>query len=107
MQESAKVLPEWNLLTGSFHLCGTKESSRKESGREASAPDPRQQVHSCFKSGPGRGGSTPNRSTAIKTMGSTSTDVYDYRGNDDAREHRQSGLIKPNKAGSRRNAVCL
>lgn len=88
MQESAKVLPEWNLLTGSFHLCGTKESFSKESGREVRAPDPRQQLHFCFKCEQGRGAPTPNRSTGIRKIGLTCTDVYDYSGNDDARAHR-------------------
>lgn len=88
MQESVKVLPEWNLLTGSFYLCGTKESFSKDSGREVRAPDPRQQVHFCFKCQQGRGVSIPNHSTGIKTTGLTFTEVYDYRGNDDTRAHR-------------------
>lgn len=88
MQESVKVLPEWNLLTGSFHPCGTKESFSKERGREVRAPDPRQQVHFCFECQQGRGVSIPNHSAGIKQIGLTLTDVYDYRGNDDARAHR-------------------
>lgn len=88
MQESVEVLPEWNLLTGSFQLRRTKESFRKEPGREVRGPDPRQQVHFCFKCRPGRGVSVPNHSPGIKTMGLILTDVYDYGGKDDVRARR-------------------
>lgn len=88
MQESVEVLPEWNLLTGCFHLRRTKESFSKESGREVRAPDPRQQVHFCFKCRRGRGAPIPNRSPGIRTIGLIFTDVYDYRGMDDVRAGR-------------------
>lgn len=40
MEESVEVLPERNLLTGSFHLRWTKESFRGEGGREVEGARP-------------------------------------------------------------------
>lgn len=71
MQESGEVLPERNLLTGSFHLGRTKESFSKESGREVRAPGPPTTGPLLLQASAGGGPSDPKAVDRRRKMGPT------------------------------------